>query len=184
MRIIILCTISFLCLFFFDFFQLKRRKKMAKIFSIIGYGGIFSSILILITSFRINSNISYLTYTKVAIAVIFFIMIIYSNFIEIGIKSPYSIDQRSAYTRGTYSIVRHPGFLWFIFSMIPMILLYKNRNFTLIAMSMVVMNFVLIIIEDVFLFPKIFINYKDYRKSVPFIIPGANIIRKRLFLKG
>ncbi|MGQ9614898.1 MAG: hypothetical protein ACUVWJ_00685 [Spirochaetota bacterium] len=157
---------------------------MAKVFSIIGYGGIFSSILILILTFNIKSTLTYLIYIKVALAMLFFILIIYSNFVEIGIKSPYSINQRSAYTRGTYSIVRHPGFLWFLFLMILVILIYKNRELTVIAISMICMNLALILIEDILIFPKIFINYKDYKKSVPFIIPGLNIIRRRISLKG
>jgi protein-S-isoprenylcysteine O-methyltransferase Ste14 len=157
---------------------------MAKVFSIIGYGGIFSSILILILSFNIKSDLTYLTYIKVALAVLFFTLIIYSNFIEIGLKSPYSIEKRNAYTGGTYRIVRHPGFLWFLFLMILVVLIYRNRGFTLIAMSMVGMNFVLILVEDIFIFPKIFINYENYRKSIPFIIPGSNIIRRRISLKG
>ncbi len=180
MGIIIICTISFLCLFFFDISQVYHKKKLARVFSIIGYSGIFSSLLILIFSYKIEGGFSPFLYPKAAGSGLFFLLLIYSDFIEIGLKSPCSAERRSAFTRGTYGIVRHPGFLWFLFSLTLLILIYKNREFTLIASSMVGMNFLLILFEDLFLFPKIFSNYADYKKCVPFIIPGFTEILKRI----
>jgi protein-S-isoprenylcysteine O-methyltransferase Ste14 len=61
-----------------------------------------------------------------------------------------------------------------------LISLYRDLEFTIIALAITFMNFVLILIEDVFLFPKLFVNYNNYKMKVPFIIPRLRSINRIL----
>jgi len=185
MTAIILSATGFLFLFLFDLFQIYKKRTLSSIFSIIGYAGIVSTVILLLFSCELTYSIEtefalFILTVKIIGAIFFFFLLFYSNFIEIGLKSPYSYSsERYALDSGSYGLVRHPGFLWLLLALIMLVLIYKHIQFTLISIYMIVMNFILILIEDIILFPRIFKNYREYKKEVPFIIPR---IRKVLRL--
>jgi len=174
---IILSTTGFVCLFLFDLVQIYKKRTLSAIFSIIGYTSIVSTIIFLLFSCELTYSIEtgfalFTLIVKIIGAIFFFFLLLYSNFIEIGLKSPYSdSNERDALSSGSYGLVRHPGFLWLLLVLIMLVLIYKHTQFTLISMYMIAMNFILILIEDIILFPRIFNNYREYKKEVPFIIP-------------
>jgi len=182
--ILAISATGFVSLFFFDLFQTYRKKYLSSFFSIIGYSTLISTVVLLLFSYKITdlkvTGFSlFVLIAKIAGAGLFFFLLVYSNLIEIRIKSPYSEKpERYALTSGTYGMIRHPGFLWFLSFFLILISIYKNTEFTLISLSMIVMNFILILIEDIMLFPKIFHNYQEYKKTVPFLIPGLRIFTR------
>lgn len=179
MRYLVIGATGYVNLFLADLFQLRQRRVLSLIFSIIGYISICSVIFLLLISFKVNVVIYPLLYIKIAGAGVFFLLLIYSIFIEIKIKTPDTENsKRIALTTGTYGLTRHPGFLWFCIFQLFLISIYRDMNFTLIALGMVTLDFILILIEDYILFPKIFINYLEYKKRVPLLIPGLkNLIK-------
>ncbi len=186
MMTITLCATGFIALALFDLVQIYNKKTLSAIFSIIGYASIVSTVIFLISTHKITYSIEtgfalFTLIIKITGAAFFFILLLYTNLIEIGLKSPYSNSgKRYALSAGTYGLVRHPGFLWFFFSLILLVLIYKDIEFTLFSALIIAMNFILILIEDIILFPRLFNNYQEYKKSVPFIVPG---IRKILRLR-
>jgi len=50
-------------------------------------------------------------------------------------------------------------------------------GFLFSALLFVFLDFLLILLQDVYLFPKIFEDYDDYRKSVPFLFPRKRASR-------
>jgi len=174
MIILIICATGFINIFLFDLAQVWNRNKLKYFFSIIGYLSIFSVIIFLLISIKIPPQPLFAIYFKSFFSFLFFSLLFYSLFIEIGIKAPYSKDNtgRKALDRGTYSIIRHPGLLWFTFMSLSLILIYKNFFFTTVMLSMVTMDFILVLIEDYYIFPKLFVNYQEYKKKVPLIIPN------------
>jgi len=181
MRSILLCTAGFFCLFLFDLFQIQSKKNLSRICSIIGYLSIMAGLFLLLVSYKIGNLSSLFLFMQVAGAVCFFALLVYSVFIEIGLKSPYNGSiERDTMDKGTYGLVRHPGFLWFLIFLLILISLYRNLEFTLIALSIVFMDFILILLEDLIFFPKLFANYREYKEKVPFIIPYLRIISRIL----
>ncbi len=181
MRCILFCTAGFFCLFLLDLFQIQRRKALSRICSIIGYIHIAAGLFLLLVSYKIVHISSLFLLMQVAGAVCFFALLVFSVFIEIGLKSPYSeFNEREAIDTGTYGLVRHPGFIWFLLLILILISLYRNLEFALIALTITFMNFGLVLIEDLILFPKLFVNYDDYKLKVPFIIPRLRIITRIL----
>jgi protein-S-isoprenylcysteine O-methyltransferase Ste14 len=178
---LLFCTLGFACLFLFDLFQIQHRKSLSRICSIIGYMHIAAGIFLLIVSYKISPISSLILLLKLTGAVLFFSLLIYSVFIEIRLRSPdYRSHTRKAIDTGTYGLVRHPGFVWFVLLMLVLISIYRDPKFTYKALIITAMNFTLILIEDLLLFPKLFINYNDYKMKVPFIIPRLRSITKVL----
>jgi len=177
MIFLIIIATGFINLLLFDLAQIWNRNKLKYFFSIIGYLSIFSVILFLIISTKIPSQPLFVLYLKLFIAFLFFSLLIYSLFIEIGIKDPYTKYNkdtgRIATKSGTYGIIRHPGLVWFTFLSLSLILIYKNFLFTILMLIMVIMDLILVLVEDYYIFPRLFVNYQDYKKTVPLFIPNV-----------
>lgn len=95
-------------------------------------------------------------------------LLIYSVLVEIPLKSNKS---GSLYTGGTYTICRHPGFLWFSFFNVSASLFFWYTPITLVLAGYTLCNFALVTLEDRVLFPKMFPQYGEYKKTTPFLIP-------------
>ncbi|MDD3822457.1 MAG: hypothetical protein PHN93_01725 [Sphaerochaetaceae bacterium] len=93
-------------------------------------------------------------------------LLIYSVFIEI----PLSGSANGALFRGgTYRLSRHPGFLWYTGINLLVSLYFWEIPILLLCTGLTLCNLLLITVEDLFLFPKIFPDYKEYRKETPFL---------------
>lgn len=93
--------------------------------------------------------------------------LIYSVFIELFLHAPR--DGR-AYTRGTYSFSRHPGFIWYTGIHLLAAIYFMKTDIALLCASLVICNLVLITVEDAVLFPRMFDDYDQYREKTPFIL--------------
>lgn len=93
--------------------------------------------------------------------------LIYSVFIELYLYAPR--DGR-AYTKGTYGFSRHPGFIWYTSINLLAALYFMKPDITLLCASLVVCNLVLITVEDMVMFPRMFDDYDQYREKTPFIL--------------
>lgn len=78
---------------------------------------------------------------------------------------------------GSYGQCRHPGFWWF--SIVAVVLGARNLAEgavflpTLITIFiMIAADMLLILIQDCYTFPRILDGYDEYRKAVPFLMPG------------
>ncbi len=83
----------------------------------------------------------------------------------------------SLVTSGSYGLCRHPGFWWFSLLVLDLAALRGFGGFLLSAILLILLDFVLILVQDVYLFPKIFDGYDDYKKSVPFLFPRKRATR-------
>jgi len=170
---------GFFTLLLFDLFQIRKNITLMRICSIIGYSLVFFSEIYLLLSFKIVYYLPIYLLIKIFFGIIFLILLIYSLFIEIHIKAPSMLNnKRFAISTGTYRLVRHPGFLWFFFLQIILISIYKNKSFIIISLTILFMDLVLIIVEDYIVFPKIFINYREYKKTTPMLIPHFNLLNR------
>lgn len=93
-------------------------------------------------------------------------LLIYSVLIEI----PRNNGGNSVlYDRGTYSFSRHPGFLWYTTINVLVAILFWDPGILLLCTLFTIFNFVLVIMEDRVLFPRMFSSYQEYRDTVPFL---------------
>ncbi|MEW5785119.1 MAG: methyltransferase [Bacillota bacterium] len=76
--------------------------------------------------------------------------------------------------KGTYALVRHPG-LW-CYSLFLLGFYLVSASVWLIRAGIIwwLADFVVILIEDLYLYPRIFEDYPVYKKEVPMLIPRLN----------
>ena len=100
--------------------------------------------------------------------VLFALLLIYSVLLEFPLRNK---TPGSLYTQGTYSLCRHPGFLWHSTFSLCAALYFWYAPITLVVAGYVLSNFLLVLWEDKLLFPKLFPSYEEYRIITPFLNP-------------
>lgn len=103
-------------------------------------------------------------------------LLIYSVFLEIPLATERP-DQ--LFRSGTYSFSRHPGFLWYTGVNILVSIYFWEVPIALLSFGLTLCNLVLITVEDLYLFPKIFPEYPAYRKETPFLFPIHHVLHRR-----
>lgn len=174
----IFCTggLGFFFLIIYDLSQLRPGKYLTLLTSYIGYGSLILAVFLEIFLYRPASAPLPLIILKLGAATASAGLLVYSVFIETapgaaaGVSARQKIE-RTAVTKGTYGIVRHPGFWWFLLLQISIIWLTAHKDTIIIAAGLVSMNFFLILIEDRWIFPRMFSNYDEYRQQVPMLLP-------------
>ncbi len=94
-------------------------------------------------------------------------LLIFSVFLETAIFS--SGEKSTLYKGGTYRISRHPGFLWYTGINCVIACYFLRLDVLTLVIGLTIDNFILILIEDRVLFPRMFEGYEDYKKEVPFL---------------
>ncbi|MGE4455034.1 MAG: hypothetical protein AB7D92_10945 [Sphaerochaeta sp.] len=94
-------------------------------------------------------------------------LLIYSVLIELPLKG----KKGTLYREGTYKICRHPGFLWFSCFNVFASIFFWYTPITLVLAGYTLCNLALVTLEDRILFPKMFPEYGEYKKTTPFLIP-------------
>lgn len=108
--------------------------------------------------------------------------LIWTVFIELAFwKKRVGMDSQDTVRRGSYGLCRHPGFWWLGLLLLFLCLLGDFLSTVAPAALMVFSNLALIIVQDRFIFPRLFSGYTEYKKEVPFLIPR---VRNRGFRQG
>ena len=109
----------------------------------------------------------------IALAVVSFLLLIYSLFLEIPFHSTYAKKGVGdmLITTGTYALTRHPGVLWMGFFYIGLSIIFPSVIMFVAVAVWLIMDISLVVLEDRFLFPRMFPGYDDYKKKTPFLIP-------------
>ncbi len=84
---------------------------------------------------------------------------------------------RSTYRAGMYALCRHPGVLWYCLFFLFMALAFRSVAAFVSCALLCAGNVAYMLFQDAWSFPRIFCDYADYRRCVPFFIPTANSIR-------
>jgi protein-S-isoprenylcysteine O-methyltransferase Ste14 len=166
-------AIGFLSLGVYDIAQIGGWSRVGRLFSIIGYGTIVSSLIFhLIRSHPPGSPVP-IVIVGFILAAVCLITLAYTVLFEVGRRSCRDKPKgpRRAYRHGSYGVVRHPGFWWYLSLCAALGTAYGTVDVGAFLGLTVVMNYLLILLEDRCLFPRIFVDYDDYRRVVPFLIP-------------
>ncbi len=77
---------------------------------------------------------------------------------------------------GTYALVRHPGVLWFALLMVGVTLVSGARLMLAGGLVWLVADVIYVLVQDRYLFVKMFPGYEDYRRETPMLIPSRKSI--------
>jgi protein-S-isoprenylcysteine O-methyltransferase Ste14 len=180
MGYILLGVFGFLCFLFFDYFSLKH-------YTILKYFCLISGIIVMVystfqlVSLNLTVNLPQMVrIVSLIFAIIFLLLTIYSVFIEVGI-STYKVQSNSELvTIGTYGLVRHPGVIWLFFMFLFTSIYFESALLFLATIIWSIVNSLYVVIQEKFIFPKIFSNYSNYIQTTPMLIPNKKSI-KRIF---
>ncbi len=186
MKETILGTISFVLYMLYDLEQADaiphRFHKITKYFFTAG-----SVILVAVTGLALRKADIFgvqwsgkLVFTLI-LTVLFFGLLIYTLFFALPFEETYiTQDTHKTYDQKMYALCRHPGVLWFAGFYICLWLTFGTKLLLVMAIWFSLLNFCYIVLQDRYTFPKVFSDYGDYQKRVPFLIPNGKSLKRCL----
>ncbi len=107
------------------------------------------------------------------LAAVFFLLLVYTLFFALPFSKTYVKEEAApqVYAGGVYALCRHPGVLWFIGLYASFVIAAPEPPVITAGILFCVCNFLYVIMQDVWTFPKYFADYSGYKKAVPFLIP-------------
>ncbi len=107
-------------------------------------------------------------------ALLFLLLLIYTLFFALPFSETYREEsrQRLAYTEGVYGLCRHPGVLWFAGAYLCLWGVEGTFQSGVYFLSMILWDYLYVLFQDLWTFPRTFINYEDYKKQTPFLLPN------------
>lgn len=113
-----------------------------------------------------------------AVAAAFLLLLLYVLFGSFSVKDAYVRQDsgRQVYDKGFYALCRHPGVLFFAG-------LYASLHYALAlpwtdAALYTLLDLLLAAAEDKWFFPRSIGGYGEYKKRVPFLVPGTAGIKE------
>lgn len=180
---VIIGSIGFLCYFAYDINSITKKNE------ILQKGFLIGTILVATGTIlmgydgwkRIRLD-SVMTYLFVMIIIVMFILLIYTLFFALPFKSTYveECKERKAYTEGVYALCRHPGVLWYTGMYLGVAGMIGSPKALLQSGIFVLWNVGYIVLQDKLIFPKTFVNYEEYKKAAPFLIPNKKSLERCL----
>lgn len=162
-------TIGYILYFIYDLNQIFNIHKSCKSFFTIGSLFVLTGTLWECSLYINNPYGIFLLLLGVALE-------IYVLFFALNFKDTYVEDQFSLCNRGVYALCRHPGFYSFLLIYIGLYVMYQTEIFFWILVVFNILNLLYIIFQDVYVFPRLFSEYAEYKKTTPFLIMNKKSI--------
>ena len=136
--------------------------------------------IILIGNLITSVSFTFFKLVFIVFSIGFFALMIYTLFFSLPFDETYIEDDKSrkVVRKGMYGLSRHMGVFWFIMMYICLAVVLESRTFTCFAVVSCVMNLIYIIFQDNYSFIRLFDDYEDYKREVPFLIPSFKSIKK------
>jgi len=180
MSYLVLGGLGFILLGLYDINSILWKNKFVHLFFLIGLLMIGVSTALAIWSFRdiiltnLNQRIGWLV-----LALVFMALLIHALFFALPFEKTYIRDTpKKVYMDGVYALCRHPGVLWFIGFYLSIYLLVQQPLMGSIAFAFSFLNFLYIVLQDLWTFPNTFFDYEIYKQKAPFLIPNLMSIKR------
>ena len=112
------------------------------------------------------------------LAAVFLLLLIYTLFFALPFEETYVAQEvHKIYDKKMYALCRHPGVLWFAGFYFCLWLAFGGGALLWTAIWFSSLNVAYIILQDVYTFPRIFSDYGDYKKHVPFLFPNGKSLK-------
>jgi len=176
---ILIGCLGFIITHTFDFVALKRVKKLKPVVWFTGFGLIGYSLIDLFLKepkilLPIWLNVIGWIFMPVGL-----LLQLFPIFINLPFKDTYIKHGINTHliTNGFYSLTRHPGVMGFTI-LLPSLFFASGSKLLLIAVPIFYFFDLLVVwIQDVYFFPKMFPEYNEYRKLTPIFYPNKRSIK-------
>ena len=81
------------------------------------------------------------------------------------------------YDKGMYALCRHPGVLWFTGFYCCLWLALGGAALFWLAFWYSLFNVGYVLVQDYYTFPRIFTDYAQYKRQVPFLLPNVKSLK-------
>jgi len=177
--------LGFIVIHIFDIVSLKKIPSGVKpCVWIVGSGLLGYSLVMLCLGSNILLLPLWATWLGWGLLTLSLFLLVYSLFINLPFHKTYiatGIGDKLIKS-GLYTLVRHPGVIWFILFMLSLILVSRSSLLLIAAPIFIVLDVVLAIVQDKFFFVRMFDGYKRYQQETPMMVPNRQSIST--FIKG
>jgi protein-S-isoprenylcysteine O-methyltransferase Ste14 len=172
--------LGFIVIHFFDIVSIKRAPFGVK--PLVWAGGftiLFYSLARMVLAsekLALPHSVSVLGWVLLAVSVL---MISLALFINLPFRKTYieeGVGDKLVKT-GLYALVRHPGVYWVALFFFSLFFISGSVQMLIAAPIFAVLNTSLVVIQDIYFFPRMFEGYKDYQKETPMLIPNRRSFR-------
>ena len=175
---IALGLVGFLAFIGFDIASLHQRSYCKYLFGTIGLLLIIGSTIMIIGIEETIVIHIWIRMVSFIFALVFLTLLIYSVFIEVG-KNTYEYNAKpSLVTDGTYSLVRHPGVIWFLVAYLFAAVAFESQLLLHAGLVWSLTNSIYTYIQEKYVLYKLFGDYNEYKKTTPMFIPNITSIKK------
>lgn len=172
-------VLGFLLIHLFDIASLKRLSFGIKPWLwITGNGLLIYSVVMLCLRTNTLPVPAWLSALAWGLLPLSALLLVYTLFINIPFRKTYvSVGAGGKLVKtGFYALMRHPGVLWMALLMLSLTLVSKSRLMLLAAPLFSFINLMLVVLEDKFLFVRMFEGYDIYQQETPMLVPNRRSI--------
>lgn len=177
-------VLGFVSFLLFDLFSMRNIVVLKYISVAFGIALIGFSTTQLITQPADMSFHPAFRFISMILSIVFVLLLIYSVFIEVGLKTYQSYAEPELVTDGTYSLVRHPGVIWLFLAYFFGAIFYANAYLLLTAFIWTFVNTVYIMIQERYILTHLFEGYEQYRRTTPMIIPNSTSLKRFMTIQN
>ncbi len=87
---------------------------------------------------------------------------------------------RKTYQQGTYALVRHPALWWYGLFLTGLFIISGSKWLIISGTVWWLANLLLVVIEDIYLYPLMFKDYLSYKQKTPMLIPNRKSLSRCL----
>lgn len=177
---LVLGTAGFVLYFIYDINSIRNKNAFLQNFFALGSILVVASVITEFCSAWGQCHRSMGAVIGFGIGTLFFLgLLLYTLFFALPFEETYCEENklRAAYTEGVYGLCRHPGVLWFAGAYLCMWGMLGGWRQGIYFLLMIFWNYLYIIFQDLWTFPRTFFNYREYQRSTPFLIPNGRSIR-------
>ncbi len=175
-------VLGFILMYISDFNQVIWKRRSLKPLFAVGTLSVFINTLFIVL--KNLENLQWVSATIIWLIVFFvsFALLVHVLFYAIPFDSSYveQFSKRNVYKDKAYALTRHPGILPFVTMYISLCFIFPSSAVNTFSIMMIALNIVYVIIQDKYIFTKLFYDYQDYKNETPFLIPTIKSV-KRMF---
>jgi protein-S-isoprenylcysteine O-methyltransferase Ste14 len=173
-KLFLLGTVGYILAALYDISLIYEKKRFSRLLSI-GYFIIAVPYLLLFWGWN-TPHSPPLSTALIVLILLSAVLTLYTALLEIPLRNK---GKGALYTEGTYALCRHPGFLAHALCNLMIGLYFFSLPTSLLCLLFVGCNLILVTLEDVLLFPRLFVHYDTYKLTTPFLIPRRRSERTR-----
>lgn len=173
--------ISFPLFILYDMNQIKSNRPYLKPLFFIGF--LVLSLVTLKLSVTVFESDYIVGFFTVAVFYLLaggnLLLLVYTLFFAIPFQEAYVEGSGQKICKeGVYALCRHPGVLFFAGFYLFLGLALGRPMMLLAGLCFSVLNLLYVWIQDIYIFPKLFEGYEEYRREAPFLIPDRVSMRR------